>query len=131
MYTGITLTPKSGKTETRIFKLVVEADENDADYIYNTTCIEEDEILNWLPTISLLGNEVCVWGDRRNDSYYNQSFNPTKEQEDMLCDLIPHAEYGVSSVYINSFEYIDENGTIFDVTWDMAKIRNAYPEKFL
>lgn len=130
MLTGITLKPKSG-TALNQFKLVVEGDTNDADYVYETTTFSEDEILKYLPIINLIGNEITCWGERRYDRYYKDSYAPSEPEEDLLNDILPYGEYGIHSLSIDSFEYTDADGKIYDVNYDMDAIRKAHPDLFI
>ena len=124
MLTGITLKPKLG-TALNQFKLVVEGDTNDGDYTYETTTFSKDDILEYLPVIPLIGDKITCWGDLRYNDYYKDSYIPTEAEEDLLHDILPYGEYGIHSLSIVSFEYIDANGKIYDVGYNTDTIRKS------
>lgn len=130
MLTGITYTPK-GDTALCRYKLVVEGDTNDGDYITEVTTFNEQELIKYLPVIHLIGDQIRCWGERRYDSYYTDAYTPTEIEEDLLSDLIPYGEYGVHSVNISSFEYTDEHGKIYDIKVDFDTFKQAHPELFI
>ncbi len=124
MFTGITLKPKP-KSARNQFILCVEADTNDADYIYQTSMFEPSELHLYLPLINLLGDQV-------EDTDYNSAdLGLTDDQADMLSDLIPLGEDGSHSICVDSFEYIDADGVTFDVSYDLPTFIQAHPELFL
>jgi hypothetical protein len=125
MFTGITLSPKPQSVRDS-FILRIEADSNDADYIYQTTVFTPFELHLYLPLINLLGDQV-------EDTDYNaEALGLTEDQADLLADIIPWGEHGVaSSICVNSFEYIDADGVTFDVSYDLPTFMQAHPELFL
>lgn len=109
-FKNLKLTPISS-SEKNVFKVSVSADENDADYKYETCVIDASEIQDYLPAIQLLADgEISGWGDQRDDDGFSD------EIEDKLYDLIPSSEHGVHSVCLDGFIYLDENGTTFNVS---------------
>lgn len=107
----LTLTPSTRKS---VFIVNVESDENDGDYLYQTTEIDEKDFVSWLPAIKML-NQIDGWGDCISSRHPCPQI--PEELEEMLYDLIPtDSEGSCHSVKLQSIEYVDADGKYFDVT---------------
>ena len=71
MIEGITLKPKTGTDELKVFKLIVSADENDGDYKYRTIIVEESIIA------TIIEEDISIVDDSENNtiSINNQDNN--------------------------------------------------------
>lgn len=81
------------------FELVIEADENDADYVTSTNEVSTQDIVDLEPIIKVIKGKRHNWenGERGNPwKKYKEIL--TKKQIDWFEDLIPHSEYGIHTI---------------------------------
>ncbi len=103
MFENITLKEKK-KKDLNVFVVVVESDENDANYLYSTTQIDAKEVQKWIPALKVV---------KQMDRFDLEDI--PEELHDMIHALVPTDSEGeCHSINIQSIEYIDENGIIWD-----------------
>lgn len=108
----MTLRPADEKEFANQFHITIEADTNDADYITETSVLEENEIENYIVPLQMINTGIITAiGDCSHD---NNNRIPD-EIMDYARELIPYGEYGVHSVVIDEFIYYDGNGKKFYV----------------
>lgn len=90
------------------YLVIVKGDTNDADFIYKSTELSEEEyskIKDTLFKVSKLVNEVKGhnWGNEYSDdspeSLYVETGLCTEEELEVFQDLCPYGEYGVHTIY--------------------------------
>ena len=110
-FSGLTLKPTKPIKNT--FRLVIQGDTNDGDYVQETTeWTNFDEFKDYLPLISKIGNQVTNLGDRMSSK---DRAVLTDDEDDQLYEICPYGDYGLTSLEVLEFVYFDENGDSFDV----------------
>ena len=96
------------------FTITIQGDQNDGDYLTETTNFSSYEKLQpYLTIISKIGNEITATGDASDrDAYELQD-----EESDLANDIIPYSEYGVHSLTLSEFVYYDERGDAYDASF--------------
>ena len=120
MIPGIKLTKKKNMKNTLV--VTCEGDMNDGDYVNEVTYVHDKDFAEELPALLYLNDNSG--GIDTEDLDWD---NPLQESVMGYC---PHSEYGVRRIDV-TFEYIDEDGVIFDATIDSNAMKKLHPELFI
>jgi hypothetical protein len=120
MIPGIKLTKKKIMKNTLI--VTCEGDMNDGDYVNSVTYVKDKDFVRELPTLLYLNDNS---GD-----IDTEDLDWDNHVHELVMVYCPHSEYGVHGVDV-TFEYIDEDGVIFDASINSAAMKKLHPELFI
>ena len=102
-----------------VLKIVVEGDSNDADYLNKDAEIElaelsKEQLTELFEAIGKIGTVLQSTGERCNN--WTDEMKEIENTLNCYDIYLPYGEYGCNDIEVTELQYIDENGSYFEVS---------------